>query len=69
VSVKPNKDGFRRTEYCSKGELEVFAKLRSSGKVSSFRIALCEACGTDIPNSKKYCSAKCKQKHRENGNG
>lgn len=68
MPVKANKAGFRPTDWCSNSELMAFAKLRSSGKASPFRISMCP-CDKEIPNSKKYCSLKCKQKYRENQDG
>lgn len=61
-------EGFKAADYCTKGELGAFNKLRTNGSISSFRIALCD-CGAEIPNSKKFCSIKCKKKNRENSDG
>jgi len=52
---------FSDEPYCSPAEYRAFQSLERSGRVSIFRIAICENgdCKKQIPKGKEYCSFKC----------
>lgn len=54
---------FKDIDFLSGPEQMYFRYLRSIGKVSFFKIAICECegCNKEIPLTKKYCSFRCKQ--------
>lgn len=46
-------------EYMTEPERQMFEEMRHGGQITIFQIGACEACGADVPRSKKYCSKKC----------
>jgi hypothetical protein len=62
--VDPTKVYKPELEYQTKAERDTFAALRRSGRLSFFRVGMCEICGNEVIKGKKFCSAECYRKRK-----
>ncbi len=54
---------FSEETHCTLADQKLFRQLRSSGKITMFRVKVCEApgCTEWMPTTKTYCSLACKE--------
>lgn len=51
--------------YMNHAEAELFKRLRKRGEITFFGCTTCDACGTEIPKPKRFCSKNCHDAYAE----
>lgn len=49
--------------YMTVHEFNTMNQMIDSGKLSVFRLSICQNCGTEVIRRKKFCSKKCYEKY------